>query len=406
MTLASGCATSTPDTPREAGPLEDRSKNIVIAADSDGVGASWSSVTDSPLARTATELSNLGGAPVVLGAVGLIMAADSAPKRRAKRIATALRGDLDPAVLDRELAERISGILPDPDDAADAPAVRIKAFERPDDLAREGYVVNPGYALARDGSALRITADIVHADVLDLEQRVAREMRRIELASNRDDGMRRSSRRLRQLQNEWRALPRHYRGRIVYHSDPLQLPPRETLSPADPAVQLDLREALDAEREGRKRAAEAIYADAAARATKPRHAAKAERRRDKALTKADSLHAKGMDKLADAEIDKMEGLLLAAKAWREPASDGQSALSDAIDKGHAFIAEAVGTALFGVGTLENPDEPSRAFAGADLLRQDEDGRLVMRVTEGREAGTILSVPAAGEAEYGGSVAQP
>lgn len=404
----SGCATSTQPVSTDAALAEphiDRSGDIVIAADGDGVGTSWSSVTDSPLARTATELSNLGGAPIVLGAVGIIMAADAAPKRRAKRVAALLQDDLAPRGLDRRLANRLSDIMETADVADDAASVRIKAFERRDDLANEGYVVTTEYALARDGLAVRITADMVHSDVLALEEQIIRELNRIEMVSNHS-GMGRSSRRLRQLQREWEALPPRYRGRVVYHSDPIGQPPIDALSPSDPDVLTTLRSALDAERAARQRLAERTYNDAISRATKPRHIAKAERRRNKALAKAEKFYSKGQDDLADDEIDKMEMLLLATTVWRDSMPDGQSVLSDRIGKGHAFIADVIGAALLDTGALADPDNPPRRFDGADLLRQDEDGRMVMRLTEGRQAGSIISVPDSGEADYGMAVAQP
>ncbi|MEM7729966.1 MAG: hypothetical protein AAF311_11950 [Pseudomonadota bacterium] len=415
-----GCAT-TPQTSSPASLTVDRSADIVIAADGQGVGTSWSSITDSPVARTVAELSNLGGAPVVLGAVGVALAADAAPRGRARRLTEALNGtlgdEIDPDALDRDLAERIGDAL-DADVMTDAPAdlsmddppvVRVKAFERSADLEQEGFIIDTGYALARDGSALRVRADIVHADMLALEREIERELRRLEMARDGYGTMRPSLRRLRRLMRERAALARLHRRRIVFHSDPLDRPAAVAMNVATPGVMDDVAAALDAERNARQAVARADHAEAMAKDPDPREAAKADRRLDRALAKADRIHAKGLARIAKTnageELDKMDPLLLAMDGWTDETPDGDTELMAAVEEAHAFIADRVG-AIFGDDDADRKSGPPVELDGGRLLDRDADGRMTLLITEGPQSGTVMSLPASGEADYGRSVARP
>ncbi|MGB3457082.1 MAG: hypothetical protein WBG08_02565 [Litorimonas sp.] len=424
-------------------PVVDRSGDMVIAADGDGVGVSWASVTESPLVRTATELSNLGGAPIVLGAVGVMMAADAAPRGRARRLSLGLNAEIDADALDADLAGRIAAALdadmvdiPPAELSEDDPAViRIKGFDRAADLRNEGYVVETEYALALDGSALRVTAEIRHAELLEVEADLRREMDALDNAQN-SAAARSALRKIRRLQERHAALQALYRARIEYHSDPVDLPMEAV--PA-PMLADEVRAALDTERQMRRQAAQDAYDTALATADDDRRKARVERRRDRALARADKLFEDGLARVGDMEdqetddpVGKMDRLLLAMTEW-QAGEDGRTRLDAALDGAHAFIAEAVrmtygpelelgeqDTGRLGEPVADGVETPGSEmpgsetpgsgtpteFAGVRLLNRLEDGRSIMLITEGPDTGTIMSIPRGGPRDYGRSVAQP
>ena len=376
--------------------------DIVIAASQNGVNASWTSITESPLVRSTAELSNLGGAPVVLGTVGAMLVADAKPKGRAKRTAEAINADIDPAAMDRDFAAQLDAALGD-----DPTDIRITPITRARDLPDDAWIVNTTYTLAKDGTALKVSAHVAHSDDYRRALEIREEQRRRQFDDPRSTRYAFGDRsRYRTRRGARRYVPK-YSGRFVYHSDPVTLPDPGDLP--EPELQADvakaLRSALDAEREARILAAEANYAASIERALSDRKRKKAERRRAKALAKADALHAKGLEKAEDGKLDKMERLVLGIEAWR---ANEASALSDAIDSAHIFLAEALVQGLSG-DTPSPPDDLSVSpglLAGVDgvtLLDADEDGRMVLKAAGGQ----ILSLPADGSmAEYGASVASP
>ena len=197
---------------------------IVIAEDNDGVGMSWTSVTDNPAMRTATELSNLGGPPAVIGAVTAIVALDAKPRGRAKRTAEAVNGGLEDGVLDEGFAEKLDAAF------AASPTVEtdisVQPFNRLRDIPEDAWLVFTDYTLSDDGSALRATARVGHAAdyrralELERERRQQEQMGYSTTSTYRYQAYERERR--RRLRRE--AYRPKYSNSFVYHSDRLILP--------------------------------------------------------------------------------------------------------------------------------------------------------------------------------------
>ena len=396
----------------------DITTQVVIAESTEGVGATWTSVTDSQLGRTATELSNLGGAPIVLGAVGAIVAMDAKPRGRAARTATGAAGTFLPEDLDSGFADELDAALAD--DEQSGADIRIQRVKRVRDLPEDAWLVFTDYTLAEDGTALRATAQVAHTDDVRPMMEAQAEAKRRRMSSTPQPGYvtrtfanRYESGERDKLRRRKVRKPR-YKGTFVFHSDSFVLPDAGDIQADDRRADIERRlvAALDAERDARRAAADAEYAAAMeAAGDKASRIRKAESRRAKAYAKADSLHAKSLETARDGEIDKMERLVLGIARWTEEADDGETTvLGEAIDSAHQFFAEALAQRLPHIGTgepvIDRELTHEETVRGVVVLGLDADGRSVIEVLEGPQAGTVISVPEDGAAEYGTQTADP
>ena len=388
---------------------------VVVVENSDGVGATWSSVTESQAMKTAAELSNLGGAPLVLGAVGAIVVADAAPRGRAARTADAINANIDVDMLHDGLADALGDVLAD--DPQSGAVITTQEVKRIRDLPEDAWVVFTDYELAEDGSALKATARVGHAEDFRHFDAVERELKRQDSEYYRSGTLRYSyesmareqSRRRRVRERLDRYTPR-YTNVFVYHSDMFVLPETGDMMSDDERAKKEDRliRALDAERDARVAAARAAHAETLASTDKPGKIRKADRQLDKALKKAESLHEKSLAKARDGKLDKMERLVLGMERWADGEADG-SAISVAIEEAQDFFADAMARELPYVGTVETEErEPTdRELAkNLQMLSVDDSGRLVAQVITGPSAGVIVSVPEEGTADYGQQTAKP
>lgn len=390
-------------------------RDVVVAQNTDGVGATWSSITENETMKAATELANLGGAPVVLGAVAGILAVDAAPRGRAGRTADALNADLDGDVLHDGLADALSGTLAD--DPETGARISVKEVRRGRDLPEDAWVVITEYVLAEDGSALRATARVAHAEDYRFNEMMRRQQRLGETQYYRAGSMSYNYRQLAREQERQRRLRdrarRHkprYSNTFVYHSDMFVLPETGDMQSDDQRQRKEDRlvKALETERDARIAAAEAQYLQTTEQTEEPGKLKKAARRRDKAIKKATSLFDKSMEKARDGELDKMERLVLGMERWAGGEADG-SAIAEAIEEAQTFFAEAIARELPGIGTMEvetrEPTDREQA-RGFMVLESESDGRFVAQVIQSEGEGTIISIPEEGPASYGGQTATP
>ncbi len=389
----SACATTNAPSAAPPRAMQTGDTQSVVVLPSYGIGTSWTSVTDSPLARTAAELSNLGGTPAVAGALGLMLAVDAAPKGRAERVSLALNADIDPAELDADLVGTLDAALPE--------EIEVDRLSPDGSLPRNSWVVKTYYTLAKDGTAVRVTADIAHSSDMARRaemQRIARRLERQAELRQQGFGLGRPSLQDRRDVARYRALsriPPRYQGSVQFHSDAINLPEPDSLGPSH--IEDWLTGALEEEREARKRAAADRHAAALARPGSERKRArrtrKADARLERDLAKAERLYEEGIEAARDGEIDKMEQLVLGLNSWTDADSP---ALSTAIADAQAFIAEQLDDLLSGEAQMT---------ATPELLEQDEE-RIVMRARDAQGRDLVISTPDAGEAEYGESVARP
>ena len=392
-------------------------RDIVIAASEDGIGATWTSVTDSQVAGTAAELVNLAGAPFVLGTVGAVVALDAKPRGRAKRAALATNADRLPSDLDTALATQLETVLPEAED--DGARIAIQPIKRVRDLPDDAWIVFTKYALSEDGTALRASAEVGHSDDVRFAMELEAERRR----QSMDQGYRGSNYRIGRLSNRAARNEQIRRARargpqpnalMIYHSDPIALPAPGDLTDDDKRQMMEdrIERALDSEREARRAGADRRYARAVTDATSEKKAAKALRKRDKAYAKADKVHAKALAKARDGELSKTESLMLASRRWNAvPDTAEQSRIDQAIAAAHDFFAEALARSLPGLSDTDAAETPrslteEERLRGTALLEEDEDGRRVLQILKGDSRGTVLSLPENGAAEYGRQTADP
>lgn len=394
-------ASASPD-PSDAIATDPGDTPIVIASNTDGIGAAWASVTQNAMAGTLAELSNLGGAPVVLGTVGAVMALDAAPKGRAARTARAINAGVDPAELDAALAAALENELDD----FDAP-VTVMPIERTRDLPEDAYVVTTEYTLASDGSAIRVRSDVRHTDLLRFIAAVNESEQRLQSAREGFGSYdpRRERRRVEKARKRYLARPR-FAGSFIYHSDPIALP--DTGELPEEELQMRMRErlvsALETERAAQRQRADDRYA--ADVAAKPEREARAAKRRDKAYAKADSLYAKSLEKAGDDEFGKMERMVLGMEKWLD-SSEGASLIAQTLDDAQAFMVASIADGLENGAITEAIAAPDALVAGepVETLATLDDGRAIVRVVEGQQRGMVMSVPESGAADYGGAVAR-
>ena len=392
-------------------------RTVVIAANPDGVGTSWRSVTENEMARSAAELSNIGGAPVVLGTVGVVMAADAKPKGRANRLTKAVNAGLvGEGTLDEGLKEALADELAE-NEIADA-EVRVAELERLSDLPEDAWLVFTDYQISTDGTALRATAKIAHTDDYRAELQLAQEYKRQRLMHGgavpdiyEYRGM--TSTRLARRQREYQRRVPRFNGTFVYHSEPLLLPAIGDISDSDTRTEMEdkLVEALEAEHVARRLAADENLKSSTERANGNKtKISRATRRRDRAYKKADSLLKSSLKDARDGEISKMETLVLGMARWRAGEETGDTPLTRALDEAHAFFAETLTERLpvIGTGSAEDQREPTliEASQGMLVLDASDDGRKEIVMLAGETAGTVVSLPDEGVAEYGGQTADP
>jgi hypothetical protein len=409
----------------DAAPLPNGATNaatrqIVIAENDDGVSTSWSSVTDNPAMRTATELSNLGGAPVVLGAVTAIVALDAKPKGRAKRTAEAINSAFAGGALDQDLATQLETALNiDPQHDAQ---IAVQPVDRLQDIPDDAWLVFTDYTLSKDGSALRATARVGHSADYRYALELAREARQQELMGFNSASNYRYQAYQQERRRRLRRAPRQprYTNSFVYHSDRLLLPEPGDLQSDDRREELEaqLITALRAQRDARRAYADAMYENAVGNEESERKRKRAERRRDKAHKKADAHLAKALERATDGELNKEERLVLGAARWQGVnAEDGLTAeasrIEQTIAQAQAFFASALAQQLPGFERepedsrlMQQPPTEEQLALGRRIIAKSDDGRRVVQILTGQEAGALISLPDEGTAEYGRQSAEP
>ncbi len=384
-----------------AAAVEPRKPTIVIAANTEGVGAGWNSITQNPMAGPVAELSNLGGPVTVIGAVGAIVALDAAPKGRAARTARAVNAGVDMEALDESLANGLESELDDLE-----VDVAVKVIERTKDLPDDAYVLATDYTISTDGSAVRVRSNLRHSDVIRYVELVEASNKRLQLAREGFGNFdyRREQRRIDKAR-ERLLSNRRYAGAYVYHSDPIALP--DTGDLPEEELQMDMRErlvsALDVERNAQRMRAEAIYQAAIAADPSEKRQRKAAKRRDKAFAKADKLYADSLEKAGDDEFGKMERMVLGVEQWMD-AETGDTLIAETLAEAQAFIIDAIADGFESGAVAQVGVTPDAVVDGEPVqtLKTEPDGRSIVRVVDGPNAGTVMSVPEFGIGDYGGS----
>ena len=436
--LAACASTSTPTTTPQtlsasqrpvldAAPLtanDGITRTVVVAQSDKAIQTTWSSITDNQLVRSTAELANLGGPPVVIGAVAGIVVMDAKPRGRAARTATGVNGEVLPSDLDTGLVDEIEAQLVEAE-TADM-TVRVQELGRLRKLPEDAWIVTTRYELAEDATALRSTAHLMHVDELRYEMEIASEMRRRDLSSTAPSfrtsslGYTTSQRNAafgnakRSLRSRIKPPRKRLRRTFVHHSDSVTLPEVGDLTTDDQREVLEdtIVAALEQERARRKAAADARVAHARNTGMPEKKIAKAERKRDKAYAKADKLYTESMEKARDGQLDAMERLVLGVAAWGAPVEPGADAtlIDTAVDKAQAFFAAAIAERLPGV-TDTDPLEGreltnEERVRGAMLVDADPDGRKVAEFFKGEQKGLVISYPDEGTSEYGRQRAKP
>lgn len=398
-------------------------RTVVIAESDHAIQTSWSSVTDSQVARTATELANLGGAPVVLGAVAGIVALDAKPRGRAARTATGVSGKILPGELDGALAEELGEQLVEAE--IGEMDVRVQNIDRMRNVPDDAWVVVTNYTLSEDATALRSTAQLIHGEELRYQRMVEAELRRRDMermSPGTRGGLGYSvGQRNAAFGNTYRRRnsrlskrpPARLRRVFEHHSDGIVLPEVGELVSDDNRDTLESRieTALGLERDRRRAAADARVEDARARGLSDKKIAKAERKRDKAYSKADKLYTEGMKRARDGELDKMERMVLGIAAWNTPVAPGseETRLDRALNNARSFFARAIAERLPGVTDSDPLDrEPTHEenLRGIMVLDTKDDGRQTAEFFKGDRAGLVVSYPEDGLGDYGRQKAKP
>ena len=385
----------------ETGSSEFGGPKIVIAANTEGVGAGWTSITQNPMAGPVAELSNLGGPVTVIGAVGAIVALDAAPKGRAARTARAVNAGVDMGELDASLAEGLEAELDDIEAEVD-----VRTIERSRDLPEDAYVLTTDYTIATDGSAVRVRSNLRHSDLIRYVEQLEGANKRLQLAREGFGtyDLRREQRRLDKARKRL-LRKRRFAGAYVYHSDPIALP--DTGDLPEEELREDMRArlvaALDVERAAQYKRADDAYEAYLAEETSEKRQRRAEKRRAKAYAKADALYAKSLEKAGDDEFGKMERMVLGVEQW-VGADGGDTLIAETLAEAQAFIIDAIADGLESGVIVEEGAKPDAVVDGEPVqtLQTQADGRSIVRVVDGPNAGTVMSVPEFGIADYGGS----
>ena len=381
-----GCATTEPVpyartlSPEMAAELADTT--VAVRENDGGIRASWSSAAYSNAVGAAASnpyIMPAGVSPVAAGVgagIGQAIAIailDAAPSARATRSARSINAGIDPDTLDRRLAERFEA-------ASATGTVRVAGVEMMDaDLTMDdAVIVDTRYLLAEDASAIQVAALVSYEDETRPYQTRYTFAEKTPKAETRGP---------------------HYRNSFTYHSDRFEAPAM-----------------TDAVREELIAAAKAQYADGMAdlesRFT-DLDPEKAARKREKQADKLAKTRDKVLGSAEDDKLSKTERAVITIDKWKG------GALEAAIDEAHAFIVASV------MADLNRSDIPQFARkaeltkeqrgsffkapdagygpignAEFDVIGEEPDGRQIVRITSGLNAGAIHSVPAEGFATYG------
>ena len=390
LVVLAGCATteSVPYartlSPEMAAELADTT--VAVRENDGGIRAAWTSaaygnavggVMSNPYIMPAGVSPLAAGIGGGIGQAIAIAILDAAPGARADRSTRSINAGIDPEALDRELAERFK-------DAAPAGSVRVEGVEMldADMVLDDAIIVDTRYLLAEDASAVQVAALVSYEDERRPYQTRYTFAEKTPKAETRGP---------------------HYRNSFTYHSDRFEAPAM-----------------TDAVREELVAAAKAQYADGMAdldnRFTEMSEE-KAARKRQKEAEKLAKTRDKVLGSADDDKLSKTERAVITIDKWKD------GALESAIDEAHAFIVASVMADLnrSDIPQFERQAELTKEQRGSffkapdagygpignaefEVIGEEADGRQILRITSGMNAGAIHSVPAEGFATYGNTSA--
>ena len=370
----SACATVKPvPTTRKLTPelmTQMKETDVVLTKNEDGIRAGWTSAAAAPTGYTDySYMAPPGTSPAAAGIGGALGQAigaaivDAAPSARAKRSVAAINTGIDKSELDAALIRKIKAARSEGD--VKIGEISTQTFERKDPDPMDTLKIVSSYTLAEDASALRVKADVTYQSEI-LSYRTPYDFGEKVPKSEMQGPL--------------------YRNSFSYHSDKFDVPELTE------EVRAQLVQSINNQ----------YKEDMAAEPTE-KEAKKLTKNRDKALEKA-----------KDDKLSKTERATLLIGQWR---GSGSPVLQEAISEGQDFIAEML------VMDLNNSDVPqferkvplekkNSFWTGValvtDPIGQNEytvldtktDGRKVLRIDSGINAGAYVSHPANGFATYG------